>query len=463
MPSERRRTSRAQLGRALRGTQRIYRRVADLFPVTLLGACVAGGAYAGLRVFGVEQLDLVLLVVGYAGLGLPAVAVVLVTFGALVLKLRKLQTSAESSTKEAVGGRSLETRRTTPTGLVVPSLWWLPLIQVSWQWERPEGVRVVPHRRFGKLVEEVVAEDRGEHRAVRRRLVIQDALGLARLAIRKDEQVPLVVRPTAGALRSVPALASFAGGDDQPHPLGVEEGDRIELRRYAPGDPARFIHWKVFARTGKLMVRRHERALVQARRTVAYLVAGPGDDATAGAARVALETHALGSEWVFGADGGDAAGTSSVDAAVSLIVRSAAERDDGAAGLAAFLARADREGPASLVVFVPPEPGPWLARVVAQLARRRHVRVVIAIDAVAPGPSVRRWRSWLGRVIALAMPRTGTPADRLESVLRTLAAARADVLLFDRSTGRALGEAHRRAMISLANEAARPTAKAEAA
>lgn len=441
----------------MRPALRVGRRIADVFPLTLLGLFVAGSAYAAMRFFGVQQLDLVLLVVGYAGLGLPAVAAVLVTFAALVLKVRKLRTTVEGG-----GALHLETRRLATTGLVVPSLWWLPLVQVSWQWERPEGVRVVPRRRFGKLLEEVVASERGEHQGLRRRLVIEDALGLARLAIRKDDPVAVTVMPTTGALRAVPALASFAGGDDQPHPLGVEEGDRIELRRYAPGDPARFIHWKVFARTGKLMVRRHERALVQARRTVAYLVAGPGDDATAGAARVALETHALGSEWIFGADGGDAAGTSVVSDALALVVKSATYAERGASGLAAFLARADREGPASLVVFVPPEPGPWVSRVLAQIARRRHVRVVVGIDAVAPGPPRQRWRTWLARAVAFAAPRVGTPADRLEGVLRTLASARADVLLFDRTTGRALGDAHRRAMISLANEPARSATKARA-
>ena len=52
----------------------------------------------------------------------------------------------------------------------------------------------------------------------------------------------------------------------------LEDGDRIELRRYVPGDSARFIHWKVFGRTRKLMVRVPERALSRARRTVGVLV-----------------------------------------------------------------------------------------------------------------------------------------------------------------------------------------------
>ena len=80
-------------------------------------------------------------------------------------------------------------------------------------------------------------------------------------------------------------------------------GDRVELRRYVPGDSARFIHWKVFGRTRKLMVRVPERALSRARRTVAYLVAGAHDEAAAAAARAAIEEEALGTDWQFAADG----------------------------------------------------------------------------------------------------------------------------------------------------------------
>ena len=85
---------------------------------------------------------------------------------------------------------------------------------------------------------------------------------------------PIEVLPHLGGIRRLPVLTSLTGGEEFPHPMGLEDGDRVELRRYVPGDSARFIHWKVFGRTRKLMVRVPERALSRARRTVAYLVAG---------------------------------------------------------------------------------------------------------------------------------------------------------------------------------------------
>ena len=75
--------------------------------------------------------------------------------------------------------------------------------------------------------------------------------------------------PRLAGLSRMPALSSLASGDAAPHPMGLEDGDRLELRRYMPGDPARFIHWKVLSRTRRLMVRTPERALSLARRTAA--------------------------------------------------------------------------------------------------------------------------------------------------------------------------------------------------
>jgi len=436
-------SARRLLGRLGAVALRAGRRVVDIFPFSPLGLFVAGAAAAALKWFAYGQLDLVLLVVGYVGLGLPILSMIFVVVGALWVRTR-------AGAPRHPEPLRAETMRRVATGLVVPSLVWLPLARVRWGWQSPRSFRaqVLPERRFTRLLEEVVLHDRGEIRGVERRFVIEDVLGLARIAIRKRDPVAIDVLPNVGGLRQMPVLVSLAGGDELPHPMGIDDGDRVELRRYVPGDPARFIHWKVFSRTRKLMVRVPERALTRARRTVAYLVAGEDDDATAAAARVAIETDALGGEWTFGADG-STEDARRVDDAVRLVVRSSAARAHGGAGLRAFLARAERNGPASAVVFAPPRPGAWLEPVLAAARLRRHrMRVVIGTDGVVARAQLPLWR----RLLASSAEPEGTPADALDRVVRALASARADVVLFDRTTGRRLGEAHREAMRSLAAE-----------
>jgi hypothetical protein len=98
------------------------------------------------------------------------------------------------------------------------------------------------------------------------------------------------------------------------------------------------------------------------------------------------------------------------------------------------------------VLFVPPEPGPWLDRVLAVLRGRRGARVVVGVDAVDAAPPAPWWR----RLLARGGPRAGIRAEALDAVLRRLAEARADVVVVDRTTGKVLGEGHRRAMVALA-------------
>lgn len=429
-----------------RNARRVLRRVADLFPITPLGVLVAAGAGAALKWVAFPQLDLVWLVVGFAVLALVGVAVLAVLIGAVVLKV-----ATRIPRHGEVERRTMETGALLPTGFSAPSLFYLPLVQVGWSWEEPKAatVRLSPVR--GRLREEVRLGERGHVRGVRRRIVVQDAFGLARLAFRQLDPTELTVLPHAGKLGDSPLLVSHSGGDERPHPMGIDDGDRVELRRYAPGDPARFIHWKVFGRTRKLMVRMPERALSPARRTLAYVVAGPDDDASAAAARVAIELGTFGTDFRFGADG-SVEDTSRVDEAVAMIVRSAEARDRGGAGLEGFVRRAEKSGPASLVVFVPPRPGPWLAHVVATVRPRApQTRLVVATDGIDAAPERPLWK----RVLMLPSAREGTPSAELEQVIGALSATRAEVIVLDRKSGRRLGKQHRAALRALEQHAPR--------
>jgi hypothetical protein len=303
---------------------RLVRRVRDWTPFTALGLCVGLAAAVGLRVFAFARLDLVWLVVAYALLGLLAFDLLLVVVATVVLKVRL----------RAPEGQVLVTQTETPTltGFVLPRWTFVPLIRVQHELVAPVHAALVESPWAGRpreLQDEGPLRDaewvrfarRGEASVIERRVVVSDVLGLSQLAFRLRQELSLAVRPHPGALERMPVLTSLAAGDEQAHPLGAADGDRIELRRYQPGDPARFIHWKIYARTGKLLVRQPERSLTQTTRTVAYLIAGPRDEASAAAARVALEQGALGADWLFGADGTPTP-ASDLPAALEAIVRS---------------------------------------------------------------------------------------------------------------------------------------------
>src|SRR5262249_49341160 len=144
------------------------------------------------------------------------------------------------------------------SGFSISSLWYIPLVSVSWSWIEPAGsVSIARVRR--RLHEIVTPARRGWHETIVRRVEVRDAFGLVKIAFRIRQERVVRTWPSSGALRPVELLRSVATGDDVPHPAGRPAGDRIDLRRYAPGDPMRLILWKVYARTRQTVVRTPER------------------------------------------------------------------------------------------------------------------------------------------------------------------------------------------------------------
>ena len=411
----------------------MIRRFLDGIPVTALGV-LALAAGVAMRQYGRHRQDLILYVAGYGVLGIGVVTALLVIGTALILRL-----SWRPKLRE---GERVDAGAKVVTGFSLPSLGWLPFVSMRWQWIEPEQVIVRSVARRGRLVEEVIHGERGEHLRTVRRVVIEDVFGLNRIGLRLVEPSAWTVLPARGRPPTAPLLQALAGGDQVSHPHGPPDGDLVEMRRYAPGDPIKRVLWKTFARTRALMVRLPERAVSPTRRTLAFLVAGDGDEAPAALARMALESDALGPEWRFGADG------STDDArrlpeALSLIVRSRSARAEGGHGLAGFFARATDFGAGRCVIFAPATPGSWLSTVAAEVKRRPgRVEVVVGTDGIADPARHRGLRRWL--IAPEPEPAGVTRSVDLDSVTRALAAAGATVTVIDRPSGRVLGRGARR-------------------
>jgi uncharacterized protein (DUF58 family) len=412
--------------------RRIFARAAELCPLTLRGFSLAALSLGALRFYGFGALDAVWYVAGLGLLALTAAMTLAVLAGALRLKLalRKLAVT------HAIAG--CETGREVATGFALPSLRAWLFLDLRIVLREPPLASAREQREGGRIHEQVRFGDHGEVRSIARTLIVTDVFGLASLGLRRTDPSEVDVLPHAGALRSLPLLRSLSGGDDVPHPLGLEQGDRVELRRYAAGDPARFIHWKVYARTQKLVVRMPERALSRAERVAAYLVAGPADAASAAAARVALEEGAFGGDFRFAADGTPTP-TREVSSALVALRRSSAARQDSGGGLPEFLKQLDREGPSSLVLFVPASEGPWVEQLGGVLAKqRRNARVVIGVDGITQ----QEGASWLARVALLPSASARVPLSTLRALVAAYRRYGADVVVLDRESGRQLGDAH---------------------
>lgn len=425
-------------------TRAALRVAGDWFPLTPLGALALSGCAFALVHYGLRRVDLVLLVLGGVGLAVGALSMLLSVATALVL-WRWLRRPREGAPLQ------LECGFAARTGFSLPSLWYLPFIKVSWSWVSPEAtVKTVALKR--RLHEEVTPLRRAQLDEIIRRVEVGDAFGLTRVRFVTREARGVRVSPSIGSLRHMHVVRSIAGGDSVSHPGGPPEGERADMRHYAPGDPIKFVLWKVFARSRQLVVRTPERAISPVRQTVAYLVTGDHDEPAAGAARIAVDSGALGSEWALGADGQDTIAKSPQQALEVLARSSNTSIALGGSGLTRFLSNATPGSAARAVVFVPARPGPWLDRVVAAARARRasndqfsSIEFVVCTDGISRAPR----RSWLSRVTtedrANELVGAATPHDELSKVLSALGAARSRVLIVDRAAGKVFGAEHHRA------------------
>ena len=400
-----------------------------LFPVTPLGLAVAGGGYWVSWHYGREQLDLVLMAGGQVAMALVALAllaVLAVGFGVWAVA-RRARAGAEFR---------LETDSSTATGLRLPSLSWLPLVQVRLRWEEPRQVEVRMERGPGGDSHELIRPlQRGEVRRVVRRLLVNDLFGFCRFGLPWTTEDYLYIQP-AKVTVSAHVMSRFLGGDHISHPEGRAEGEMIEMRRYVHGDPLRHVVWKAFARTRKLLVRTPEVAINPRPSAAAYLVAGQRDEPAASAARFFVEQGLLGEDFLFRADG---AATPTADAAEALeqIITSVEHRHAGGQGLAQFVHGLDRQRRANAILFVPAEPGPWLKAVEQAAPLIPRAQVITALDA---NPS-RRGPSRLRGLIFAGGDTHQRSMKRLQMVVQRLSARGLTVSVIHRPTGEMLSEA----------------------
>jgi hypothetical protein len=415
----------------IRSASDIMRRVRGFFPPTLTGFLLLGLSASTFWFEGIRRQDFVLLAIGFVGTLAAVLACLLVATAAPFIHRRWKRGSTRS-------GLPIECMAIQETGFFPPMPRWLPLLEYSWSWEQPGSVEVSEGVHPDRRREFIIAQRRGVHSEICRRIVLRDVLGLAALEWTTKESGEVRFLPAKGSLDRMTLLDGLTGGDDLSDPRGMPEGDRVDMRQYTPGDSPRMILWKVYSRTRKLLVRVPERALTARPRFCAYFVAGPQDEPGAGFMRVILERGFLGGGWRFGADGfPDAVGQ--LDEALDILVRSAGVSPDAATQLPAFLQQAQKDGFSACLVVIPPARGLWVNSVVPALcnsALRIHAFTVLD-GPVQAHPISPSWKRFVCRHEAGA----GGRINDLAWMAHDFGAVPFPVAAIDRASGRVFGDA----------------------
>ncbi len=352
-------------------------------------------AALALRFFGYGAMDLVVFALGICALAILLGCLFSVIVCGLILQRRIEREPAQAP--ERAGGKAFEAGFPNRTGFVLPPVGLLPLVRLQWTWRYPDHidsrVRIAPD---GLLEEEINPRLRCLGGHVTRRFEVSDVLGLCRYCWRARREQECYVLPRVNTLKHLPLLHALAAEDGIPRQSGEPVGDRMEIRPYAAGDSVRDILWKNYARTRQLNVRLRERSVARGRRVLAYLLAGPGDEAAAAAARAALESSAFGDDWQFSADGTETP-CDDLESALRAVARSRALDQPHAPGLERFLAAADQRGAAHCIVFAGVGTIAGLAAAGAAGLPRGGLSLVLAVDGIEAPRRPPRWRSLLLR------------------------------------------------------------------
>lgn len=356
------------------------------FPLTWVGALVAGMGYWVSFHYAKDQFDYILYASGLVTMGIVGLSVcsVILVFLGISLHLRRHREEKNPQ---------LETGLMGTTGFQLPRWRGVPLIHLRLQWEDPKAIEVLLKPRANHLEEWIRPLQRGETRHRIRRILISDIFGFANLGLVHQSIMPLKVLPSRARI-TAHITHRFLGGDAISYPSGPAEGERLEMRRYTHGDPLRYILWKAFARTRQLLVRTPEQAITPLPSVAAYFVAGPEDEPTASAARYFIEEGLLGQDFIFIAAGSPQP-TGDPAEAINQLVASINYRKQGAANLPRFLAQLDNVRRQHCILFVPPVPGKWISVVESVAKNIAHALVITSVDMVPLSQGLPPWRSFL--------------------------------------------------------------------
>jgi len=413
-----------------------------LFPLTLQGSICLLASAGALSIFGYGEMDLIVFALAICALAILIFCLFnTVAVGVVLQRKIRQQINQQSNTSKRI---EVEAGFPNETGFTLNALNYVPLVRLHWQIVYPDKLETrIRSALDGSLYEEVIPEKRCLSNKIIRQFSVFDVLGFCRFTWRQSQDASIRALPQVNTIKQLPLLRSLTAEDGIPSPTGEPEGDRMEIRPYAPGDSVKNIMWKVFARNRQLNVRLPENSVFQSNRTIAYLLSSRNDEAAAAIARVALESGALGEDWRFGADGSESA-CASLDEALDKVAQSRALDQAHDYGLETFLQREGALGGTHCIVFASALDYPWLAALKETISRFGvQFSLVLASDGLATRAEPHLWQKLLlrdmdglaGTAPNPAISAESGPNRQIRDLLTDVGQLVESTLIIDRRTG----------------------------
>ncbi len=415
--------------------------VATLFPLTLQGCITLLVTTFALSIYGYGAMDLIVFSLAICGLSILVFCLFCSIISGIIIQ-RKIHKNSALKTHKPI---RIEAGYPNETGFTLPSFGFFPLVKLSWKVAYPSLVQTrIKLNEENELCEEIIPDKRFHTEKIIREFVVADVLGFSRYAWRQEQSITARALPKTNSLKSLPLLPSMTAEDGIPNPAGAPEGDRMEIRPYAPGDSIRHIMWKVFARNRQLNVRLPEKSVFQSKRTIAYLLSSPNDEAAAAIARVAVESKAFGEDWAFAADGSELPCTT-IDAALDAIAKSRALEKPYSYGLDNFLRQTTGTAGTHCILFAAAEHSPWVDRLGKTMARfPGQFSLILATDGFRSETQASLWQKLLLRGYDDSELHVPSMPD-LRMLLTKMGQLVESILVIDRRSGQSFDKSLKRA------------------
>lgn len=297
--------------------QRSYRLVLRLLapiirwqPFTVRGLLALTLSMVALKVFAFPESDLVASMIGGGLLGILAICVCTLYFSRFRLG-RTLSAQLRFNEHQALSRTSI------PAGIILSGSRVPPFfsLRVQRKFLHP-GAESYLHLVKGKdngenrhLMDSVSFAHRGYWPVHQLALSLTDSLGLTCLSWTLEVESGIEVSASTISIRDIPVVAASARAGDQLSETRDRAGDLFDIKAYDPSDGVRKILWKTFAKSGQLVVRRPEPAVIPEGEVAIYLIAATEDDHVAGALQNYLQQLEVNQITIlFGTDGNRSGG-----------------------------------------------------------------------------------------------------------------------------------------------------------